>query len=288
MKNFISNFDDRRFLVLFNDNVGLPNPPGVTVVGGWEDKPGMLKRPLDRVLPERPGPVLRRPGRADLQGQDRLSGQRAGDGRGCHHRQFENPSQAPPPPSISRVAGQFGNALALNGSSNAEYVALPAGITAQLTDFTIASWVNRGSADTWVRVFDFGQGTGTYMFLTPAAGVDRNATAVFDHRRRVGRRAAAHRQLGAADGRVGRHLAVTLSGTTGTLYVNGQVAATNTGMTLNPASLGNAANLWIGRSEFSDPFLNGAVDEFQIFDLGAEPGRGCLTARLGRRNDRRR
>ena len=37
-------------------------------------------------------------------------------------------------------------------------------------------------------------------------------------------------------------------------------------MTLNPASLGNPANLWIGRSEFSDPFLNGTVDEFQIFN----------------------
>src|ERR1051326_3309722 len=36
MKNFIRQFDERRFLVPFNDNVGRPNPPGVSVVGGWE------------------------------------------------------------------------------------------------------------------------------------------------------------------------------------------------------------------------------------------------------------
>jgi DUF1680 family protein len=37
MKTFVREFDERRFLVLFNDNAGRPNPPGVPVVGGWED-----------------------------------------------------------------------------------------------------------------------------------------------------------------------------------------------------------------------------------------------------------
>ena len=37
MKNFIREFDERRFLVLFNRNAGRPNPAGVPVVGGWED-----------------------------------------------------------------------------------------------------------------------------------------------------------------------------------------------------------------------------------------------------------
>jgi cytochrome c len=41
-------------------------------------------------------------------------------------------------------------------------------------------------------------------------------------------------------------VAVTLSGNTGTLYVNGQPVATNTNMTVTPADLGNTNQNWIG------------------------------------------
>src|SRR5262249_54557129 len=61
------------------------------------------------------------------------------------------------------------------------------------------------------------------------------------------------------------HIAVTLSGTTGTLYVNGTPVGTNANMTLNPSSLPVTTQDWIGRSEYSDPFLNASVDDFQIY-----------------------
>ncbi|KAK2753593.1 hypothetical protein FQN54_007370 [Arachnomyces sp. PD_36] len=37
IKSFIEEYDERRFLVLFNNQAGLPNPDGVEVPGGWED-----------------------------------------------------------------------------------------------------------------------------------------------------------------------------------------------------------------------------------------------------------
>src|SRR5262245_39747069 len=37
MKSFLRQYDERRFLVLFNRMAGRPNPPGVSVPGGWED-----------------------------------------------------------------------------------------------------------------------------------------------------------------------------------------------------------------------------------------------------------
>src|SRR5690606_20430492 len=37
MKAYLRQFDERRFLVLFNNQAGRPNPPGVSVPGGWED-----------------------------------------------------------------------------------------------------------------------------------------------------------------------------------------------------------------------------------------------------------
>ena len=99
------------------------------------------------------------------------------------------------------------------------------------------------------------------------------------------------------------HVAVTLSGTTGTLYVNGVAVATNTAMTLHPSSLGSTTNNWIGRSQYADPYLNAAVDDFQIYnralsaDRGrrrwpvARPGAGNvrrLPLRRGQRRDRHR
>jgi Concanavalin A-like lectin/glucanases superfamily len=61
------------------------------------------------------------------------------------------------------------------------------------------------------------------------------------------------------------HLAVTLSGNTGTLYVNGTPVGTKSNITLRPSSLGATTQNWIGRSQYSDPTLNGAVDDFQIY-----------------------
>ncbi|MGA6227969.1 beta-L-arabinofuranosidase domain-containing protein, partial [Streptomyces umbrinus] len=61
------------------------------------------------------------------------------------------------------------------------------------------------------------------------------------------------------------HLAVTISGSTGTLYVNGASVAQNTSMTLNPSSLGALTNNWLGRSNFDDPVFAGVYDEFNVW-----------------------
>jgi hypothetical protein len=70
------------------------------------------------------------------------------------------------------------------------------------------------------------------------------------------------------------HVAVTRSGNTGTLYINGAAAGTNTGLTLRPADLGSTKGNWIGRCQFPQrnvAYLNAAVDEFQIFDRALTP-----------------
>jgi hypothetical protein len=158
-----------------------------------------------------------------------------------------------------RVPGILGNAVRLNGSS--EYVSLPPGIVSGLTDFTIAAWVNPAATSTWSRVFDFGTSTGNYMFLTVnAGGGPRFAITTSGN--------GAEQQLnrpGQLPLNTWTHLAVTLSGTTGTLYVNGTPAATNTTMTLRPAGLGVTSNNWIGRSQFADPLLAATVDDVQLY-----------------------
>ncbi len=158
-----------------------------------------------------------------------------------------------------RVAGKLGNAVTLNGGG--DYVNLPSGIVSGLNDFTVSAWVNPAAIPTWSRVFDFGTGTGTYMFLTVNAG--------------AGPRFAITTSGGGAEQQISTstqlpvgqwtHLAVTLSGNTGTLYVNGTAVATNPNMTLHPSSLGTTNQNWIGKSQYGDPNLNATVDDFAIY-----------------------
>jgi hypothetical protein len=159
-----------------------------------------------------------------------------------------------------RVAGKIGNAVKLNGGG--EYVNLPTGIVNGLSDFTASAWVNPASNDTWARVFDFGTGTGTYMFLTVNGGGAGLRFAITT--------GSGEQQLtggGQLPLNTWSHVAVTLSGSTGTLYLNGTPVATNENMTLHPSNLGNTNQNWIGRSQFAaDPFLNSTVDDFNIYD----------------------
>jgi len=160
----------------------------------------------------------------------------------------------------SFASGKMGNALTLNGSS--QYASLPAGITSGMNDFTIAAWVKLNSVGDWSRIFDFGSSTSANMFLVaknPATNVARFAITT------SGSGGEQHIDANAAiPTGVWTHVAVTLSGTTGTLYINGTAAGTNASMSLTPASLGSTTNNYIGKSQYADPYLNGQVDDFRI------------------------
>jgi DUF1680 family protein len=160
--------------------------------------------------------------------------------------------------AIDRVGGRLDRAVKLGSS---RYVSLPAGIVSTLTDFTIALWVNPATINTWARCFDLGTGTTRYMFLAASAGSGPRFGITTGG-------PGGEQQLNSATmlpANQWTHLAVTLTGGTGTLYVNGSAVATNTAMTLTPASLGSTGNNWIGRSQFGDPMLNAAVDDVAIY-----------------------
>jgi hypothetical protein len=42
IKHFVEQYDERRFLILFNNQAGRPNPDGVQVPGGWEEDQSLL------------------------------------------------------------------------------------------------------------------------------------------------------------------------------------------------------------------------------------------------------
>jgi fibronectin type 3 domain-containing protein len=159
------------------------------------------------------------------------------------------------------VAGQSGNAVNLNGSS--QYVSTGAGVVSNLTTATFAAWVNATTVSNWMRIFDIGSGTTKYLFLTPKNGSTGKIRFAITTNSGTGEQ----KIDGTAALPTGgwHHVAVTLNGATGLLYVDGVLSGSNTAMTLNPSSLGSTTQNWIGRSQYSDPYLNGKVDDFRIF-----------------------
>ncbi|MEU5725526.1 beta-L-arabinofuranosidase domain-containing protein [Micromonospora sp. NPDC047738] len=266
-KNYLRQFDERRFLVLFNNQAGRPNPAGVSVPGGWEDGgllsghwAGHFMTALAQSYADQGEPIFK--SKLDWMVNELAACQAAITARmGTGGPGGGDPQQ----PQIGRVSGRFGNGLRLNGPSKAQHITLPQEAISQLTSFTIATWVNLASTQNWSRLFDFGQNTTVNMFLTPRAGVTGNAPRFAIT---VGGSGQEQQINGNAALPTNQwvHLAVTLSQNTGTLYVNGQQAGQNTNMTLSPANLGNPGNRWIGRSQYGDPFLDATIDEFHIFD----------------------
>ena len=163
--------------------------------------------------------------------------------------------------SISFVAGMRSNAVKFTGG----FASLPTGIVSGLNDFTVAAWVKPDSIATWQRIFDFGSSTTSFMFLTTRPSTNGGLRFAINT-------GAGEQQVNtSAPLTVGvwQHVAVTLRGSTATIYLNGAAVGTNTGVTLRPSSLGQSTNNFIGKSQFSaDPALTASVDDFRIYSKG--------------------
>jgi hypothetical protein len=128
----------------------------------------------------------------------------------------------------------------------------------------------------WTRIFDFGMGPMRYMMLTPQSGkgTTRFAITIIGG---PGEQTIEGGQALPAGKWV--HVAVTVSGSVGKLYIDGVEVGHNDAMVLTPFQLGSATmtHNWIGRSQFgSDPYLKGRVDDFRIYS-GALPAAEIAT-----------
>ncbi len=156
------------------------------------------------------------------------------------------------------AAGKIGQAISLNGTDS--YVTLPASHPlSAYNEVTLATWVYWNGSGQWQRIFDFGNNTKQYMFLTPRSGSN---TLRFAIKNGAGEQIVETSQLAANQW---AHVAVTLGGGTAKLYVNGELKATKTGFTTKPSDFKPSKN-YIGKSQWPDPLFNGMIDEFRVYD----------------------
>jgi endo-1,4-beta-xylanase len=183
-------------------------------------------------------------------------------------------------------SGTLPNGGALSGgqlilsSISQQYVSLPGGLVSSLSNCTVMAWVNLASASNGSRVFDFGNDTNTYMFLTPQDGAS-DALRFAITTGGTGSEQQINGNSALSTG-LWHQVAVTLNSGTGILYVDGAAVGTNSGMTINPSSLGGTVNNYLGKSQFaSDPGLDGALEDFRIYNAGLSSAEIVATAALG-------
>jgi hypothetical protein len=172
-------------------------------------------------------------------------------------------------PAYGQSLTGYGTALVFDGSD--DYVELPIGSTiSTLTNCTIATWVNWSEEGTaYQRIFDFGTGTATNMFLTPSTG-SAMRFAITTSGSGGEFRATASPVLP-----TGWHnVAVVIDGTSMSLglYLDGEIMISRPTQIV-PSDLGNTTQNWLGRSQYTgDSYFNGSLDDFRIYNTALSEG----------------
>ena len=150
-------------------------------------------------------------------------------------------------------------AIVLDGANS--YLQLPANM-ARGSGFTFAAWVYWSGGGNWQRIFDFGNDTSQYLYLTPSSGGGTLRFAINSGSgEQIVERAAA------LPSGSWQHVAITLGGNIATLYLNGAQVASSSAFSILPSAFSPARN-FLGKSQFSaDPLFNGKLDAVEITDF---------------------
>ena len=194
--------------------------------------------------------------------------------------------------AIDSVGGATGNVypgasypgdgtVALDGISG--FVYLPDDIISNYTSISFEVWTTPNSNPTWARLFDFGDnvggpgtggqggtgGNGTYWAYVCFS--DGSGAYHGD----IQGRTAGESIIRGPSPAVGVYHQVVFTvdavAQTATLYDNGAVVSFARGFTLTPQNIGHTFNDYIGRSQWPDPYYNGSIDEFRIYNNSLSP-----------------
>ncbi|WP_197528907.1 LamG-like jellyroll fold domain-containing protein [Aeoliella mucimassa] len=159
------------------------------------------------------------------------------------------------------VDAEQGEVIDLDGTSN--YIQLSDDV-ANGDEFSFAGWVNWQGGGNWQRIFDFGNDTSSYLFLTPSNG----SSLRFAIKNGGGEQIV---QTSALQVGEWTHVAVTLGNGSAKLYVDGELVATNNSVTISPSDFAPTNN-YIGDSQYtSDPLFNGQLNDLLFTDYVLSP-----------------
>lgn len=156
-----------------------------------------------------------------------------------------------------RDANTTAKAIVLNGTNT--YLQVPYSL-GSLATMTFAAWVRPGSSSSWQRIFDFGNSTSQYVFLTPRTDGGKTRLAIKNN---------GDEQQVTTDGmtlNTWTHVAVTIGDGKAAIWLNGEKKAEET-IDAKMSDFMPVKN-YIGRSQFaSDALLRASLQDVRIYNF---------------------
>ncbi|WP_370478715.1 LamG-like jellyroll fold domain-containing protein [Tamlana flava] len=173
--------------------------------------------------------------------------------------------------TASITSKDYKNTLSLDGGDS-NYLEIqntnnPGNLFGSLSEFTISAWVFINENSTWARIFDFGSSTDNYLFLAPQGGAGNVRCAIKYNGNELSIDGSSALAVGEWV-----HVAVSYSGSTARIYVNSVLASQGT-IPYSPATLGtnNYTQNYLGKSQWPDPYFNGYIADFRIYNRALSP-----------------
>ena len=156
--------------------------------------------------------------------------------------------------------------LSLDG--NSQYGEFPSNFLVGVNAYSVACWVKFVGVGSWMRIWDFGTGTDSYLLLSATEGTD-GIPAYYARLNGGDHQTVKTTQALPLNKWV--HMTVTYDGTRVSIYRNGALDVTLQS-TIKPADLGPTARYWIGRSQYDhDAFFTGSYRDFRVFSRALSP-----------------
>ncbi len=153
-----------------------------------------------------------------------------------------------------------GNAAILDGSN--DNISIVNNISSA-TSFTFELWVYPLSSAISQRLLELSSSSTNYMYC---AAYDVSGKPRFGFSSGGGGEQVIPSSV-ALTANAWNHLAVTLTGGVGKIYINGNLTGTNAAMTVSPASIGATINNFLGNSTLFGTPINGYIDEVRFWNV---------------------